>query len=194
MVVLLLWVFLALPSLLLGAFSGKRIRSEFQAPCHTTKGPRDVPPHRWYRSVIPQMALAGVLPFAVINFELYYIFASVWGYRIYTMYGILFVVFILLLITTALVSIAMTYFQLAAEDHEWWWRSFLCGGSSGLYLFGYSLYYYFSRSDMNGFMQTAFFFGYMACVSYDVFLMLGTVAFHACLLFVRLLYGYIKCE
>ncbi|XP_015169592.1 transmembrane 9 superfamily member 4-like [Solanum tuberosum] len=193
-VILLLWVLLALPSLVLGAISGKRIRSEFQAPCHTTKCPREVPPQRWYRRVITQMAMAGLLPFAVINIQLYYIFASVWGHRIYTVYGILFVVFILLLITTALVSIAMTYIQLAAEDHEWWWRSFLCGGSTGLYVFGYSIYYYFLRSDMNGFMQTSFFFGYMACVSYGVFLMLGTVGFHACLLFVRLLYGCIKCE
>ncbi|CAN4097587.1 unnamed protein product [Withania somnifera] len=193
-VILLLWVFLASPSLLLGAVSGKRIRFEFQAPCHTTKCPREVPPQRWYKSVITQMALAGILPFAVIYIELYYIFASVWGHRIYTIYSILFAVFVLLLITTALVSIAMTYIQLAAEDHEWWWRSFLCGGSTGLYLFGYSFYYYFLRSDMNGFMQTSFFFGYMACVSYGVFLMLGTVGFHASLLFVRLLYGCIKCD
>ncbi|KAJ8537190.1 hypothetical protein K7X08_035591 [Anisodus acutangulus] len=193
-VILLLWVLLALPSLLLGGVSGKRIRSEFQAPCHTTKCPREVPPQHWYRGVITQMALAGVLPFAVIYIELYYIFASVWGHRIYTIYSILFVVFILLLITTVLVSVAMTYFQLAREDHQWWWRSFLCGGSTGLYLFGYSFYYYFERSDMNGVMQTSFFFGYMACISYGVFLMLGTVSFHASLLFVRLLYGCIKGE
>ncbi|KAK4363547.1 hypothetical protein RND71_018788 [Anisodus tanguticus] len=127
-VILLLWVLLALPSLVLGAVSGKRIGSEFQAPCHTTKCPREVPPQPWYRSVIIQMALAGVLPFAVIYIELYYIFASVRGHRIYTMYSILFIVFILLLITTALVSIAMTYFQLAREDHQWWWRPVACHG------------------------------------------------------------------
>lgn len=83
------------------------------------------------------MALAGVLPFAVIYIELYYILASVWGHRIYTIYGILFAVFILLLITTALVSIAMTYFQLTAEDHEWWWR---CGFSHLITMILFLLY------------------------------------------------------
>ena len=29
------------------------------------------------------------------------------------------------------ITIALTYFQLAVEDHRWWWRSFLCGGSTG---------------------------------------------------------------
>ncbi|KAK4597003.1 hypothetical protein RGQ29_014857 [Quercus rubra] len=175
-------------------FSGKNNQTEFQAPCHTTKCPRDIPPLRWYRGVLPQMALAGILPFAVVYTELYYIFASVWGHRIYTIYSILFVVFIILLIATALVTVALTYFQLAAEDHQWWWRSFLCGGSTGLYIFGYCFYYYYARTDMQGFLQTSFFFGYMACICYGFFLMLGTVGFIASLLFVRHIYGSIKCD
>ncbi|ONL95783.1 Transmembrane 9 superfamily protein member 1 [Zea mays] len=69
------------------------------------------------------MAMAGFLPFSAIYIELYYIFASVWGHRIYTIYSILFIVFIILLIVTAFITVALTYFQLAAEDHEWWWSS-----------------------------------------------------------------------
>ncbi|KAI7758211.1 hypothetical protein M8C21_027676 [Ambrosia artemisiifolia] len=117
-----LWVFLATPLLLLGGVIGKNRASDFQAPCRTTKCPKEVPRLRWYRGILPQMALAGILPFSVIYIQLYYIFASVWGHRIYTLYGILCVVFILLLIMTSLVSVALTYFQLAVEDHEWWWR------------------------------------------------------------------------
>lgn len=47
---------------------------------------------------------------------------------------------------------------------------------------------------MNGFMQTSFFFGYMACICYGFFLMLGTVGFRASLFFVRHIYRSIKCE
>ncbi|MFS7961797.1 putative nonaspanin (TM9SF) [Helianthus anomalus] len=189
-----LCVFLASPLLLLGGIIGKNRASDFQAPCRTAKCPKEVPQLRWYRGVLPQMALAGILPFSVVYIQLYYIFATVWGYRLYTLYGILCVVFILLLIMTALVSVALTYFQLAVEDHEWWWRSFFCGGSTGLFIYGYCIYYYFYRSDMTGFMQTSFFFGYMACVSYGVFLVLGSVGFRASLLFVRYLYAAIKCD
>ena len=55
-----------------------------------------------------------------------------WGHKVYTIYSILFIVFIILLIVTAFITVALTYFQLAVEDHRWWWRSFLCGGSTGL--------------------------------------------------------------
>ena len=64
----------------------------------------------------------------------YYIFASMWGHKVYTIYSILFIVFIILLIVTAFITVALTYFQLAVEDHRWWWRSFLCGGSTGPFL------------------------------------------------------------
>lgn len=75
-----------------------------------------------------------------------------------------------------------------------WCRSFLCGGSTGFFVFAYCLYYYRERSDMSGFMQTSFFFGYMACICYAFFLMLGMVGFRAALLFVRHIYKSIKCE
>ncbi|CAN1266630.1 Transmembrane 9 superfamily member 3 [Linum perenne] len=190
----LIWTLVTSPLLVLGGIAGKNSKAEFQAPCRTTKYPREIPPLPWYRGAIPQMAMAGFLPFSAIYIELYYIFASVWGHRIYTIYSILFIVFIILLIVTAFITVALTYFQLAAEDHEWWWRSFLCGGSTGLFIYAYCLYYYYARSDMSGFMQTSFFFGYMACICYGFFLMLGSIGFRAALLFVRHIYRSIKCE
>ena len=51
--------------------------------------------------------------------------------QVYTIYSILSLVFVILIIVTAFITIALTYFQLAVEDHGWWWRSFLCGGSTG---------------------------------------------------------------
>ncbi|GLT57678.1 hypothetical protein SLA2020_306320 [Shorea laevis] len=193
-VIFLIWALVTSPLLVLGGIAGKNSKAEFQAPCRTTKYPREIPPLPWYRKTLPQMAMAGFLPFSAIYIELYYIFASVWGHRIYTIYSILFIVFIILLIVTAFITVALTYFQLAGEDHEWWWRSFLCGGSTGLFIYAYCLYYYHARSDMSGFMQTSFFFGYMACICYGFFLMLGTVGFHAALFFVRHIYRSIKCE
>uniref|UniRef100_A0A5B6ZW78 Transmembrane 9 superfamily member n=2 Tax=Davidia involucrata TaxID=16924 RepID=A0A5B6ZW78_DAVIN len=193
-VIFLIWLFVASPLLFLGGIAGKHRKSVFRAPCRTTKCSREIPALRWYRGTLPQMALAGILPFCVIYTELYYVFASVWGHRIYTIYVILLIVFIILLIVTAFVTVALTYFQLAAEDHEWWWRSFLCGGSTGLFVYAYSFYYYYTRSHMSGLLQTSFFFGYMACICYGIFLMLGNVGFRASLLFVRHIYGSIKCE
>ena len=57
-------------------------RTDFAAPCRTSKYPREIPELPWYRSTVPQMVLAGFLPFSAIYVELYYIFASVWGHKV----------------------------------------------------------------------------------------------------------------
>jgi len=59
---------------------------EFNAPTRTTKYPREIPPLPWYRQTLPQMIMAGFLPFSAIYIELYYIFASVWGERQFIMH------------------------------------------------------------------------------------------------------------
>lgn len=124
--------------------------------------------------------------------------------KIYTLFGILFLAFVMLFIVTSFITVALIYFQvhtythlhqmpalhskptdttnhhplpprsptypshhtpytytqtnnqkkkLAREDHRWWWRAFLNGGATGLFILGYSFFYYFQRSEMDGFFQ-----------------------------------------
>lgn len=193
-IIIIIWSLVTIPLTVFGGIAGKNNRSEFHAPCRTNKYPREIPQLPWYRTTVPQMVMAGFLPFSAIYVELYYIFASVWGHKVYIIWSILFIVYIILMIVTAFITIALTYFQLAVEDHQWWWRSFLCGGSTGMFVYGYCFYYYFARSDMSGLMQTSFFFGYMLMVCFAFFLMLGTVGWRASLTFVRHIYKAIKCE
>ena len=40
----------------------------------------------------------------------------------------------------------------------------MCGLPSGLFIYGYSCYYYFARSDMSGFMQTSCESGTLCCL------------------------------
>ncbi|XP_054797311.1 transmembrane 9 superfamily member 2-like [Prosopis cineraria] len=192
-VIFLIWTLVTTPLLVLGGIAGKNSRSEFQAPCRTSKYPREIPRLPWYRRALAQMALAGCVSFSATFIELYDIFAGLWGHQIYTIYSILIIVLILLIVT-AFSTVALTYLQLAVEDHEWWWRSFLYGGSIGFFIYGYCFYFYHARSDMSGFMQTSFFFGYMACICYGFFLMLGAIGFRASLILVRHIYRSIKCE
>jgi len=84
--------------------------------------------------------------------------------------------------------------QLAAEDHRWWWRSLACGASTGLFVAGYALYFFFAQSDMEGLMQSSFYFGYTGVSCWALALMLGFVGWRASLAFVRGMYRAIKSE
>jgi transmembrane 9 superfamily protein 2/4 len=60
-------------------------------------------------------------------------------------FGFLMLVVVILVITCAEISIVLCYFQLCAEDYNWWWRSFLTSGSSAIYLFGYGILYFITK-------------------------------------------------
>ena len=193
-IISLLWLVVSAPLTVAGAALGRRGPGELDAPCRTSKHVRDIPELPWHREALPQVLAAGLLPFSAIYIELHYIFASVWGHKVYTIYAVLFVIFCVLLVVTAFVTIALTYFQLSAEDHRWWWRSFLCGGSTGLYVYAYAIYFFLARSNMSGLLQTSFYFGYNFTFCYATFLMLGTVGWAAAYAFVNYLFRSVKLE
>lgn len=131
---------------------------------------------------------------SAISVELYYIFATVWGREVYTLYGILLCVFAILLSVGACISVALTYFLLSGEDYRWWWRSVLSTGSTGIFIFVYSVFYYWNRSSMSGLVQSTEFFGYSLLTSMVFSLMLGSVSFWASLAFIRYIYCSIKMD
>lgn len=194
--VLALFVFISFPLTVGGGILAKNFANgDFNAPTRTTKVAREIPTEiPWYRGRVFQVLIAGFLPFSAIYIELHYIFASMWGHQIYTLFGILFLAFVLLVIVTSFITVALLYFQLAREDHRWWWASYINGGMTGLFIYLYSFYFYFHRSGMKGILQASFYFGYMAVVSFAFFLMLGSAGFQFSLLFVKYIYSRIKSD
>eukprot|EP01083_Nonionella_stella_P200113 733182_1 len=191
-----LYGFVCLPLTLIGGILAKNYSSkDLKAPTRTTKVAREIPTETPFIKSRPfQMFVSGFLPFSAIYIELHYIFTSMWGHQIYTLFGILFFAFVLLVIVTSSITVSLLYFQLTREDHRWWWMSFINGGMIGLSLYAYSFYFYFHKSGLTGFLQTSFYFGYMAVISFAFFLMLGSTSFQFSLMFVKYIYSRVKCD
>merc|ERR1711966_102103 len=109
----------------------------------------------------------------------FFIMSSLWQHQFYYLFGFLALVLLILMVTCAEISIALTYFQLTSEDYNWWWRSFFSSASSALYVFLYSILYFTSRLQIEKPVSTLIYFGYMF-LSSTIFLLLtgsiGTVA------------------
>lgn len=191
--IICLYLFITVPLTVAGAIRG-RLVGPYEAPCKTNQIRRQIPELPLYKSPILSCLLAGVLPFSAIYIELHYIFISVWGHEVYTLFGILLLVFFILILVTSAVTVALTYFQLASEDYNWWWRSFFSGASTGLFVYGYAIHYYNFQSEMSGMLQACFFFGYTLVISYLFALLLGSVGFFVAHRFVRHIYASIKVD
>ncbi|KAK9126386.1 hypothetical protein Scep_015232 [Stephania cephalantha] len=193
LVIILIWLFVAIPLLLLGGLLGNAFRPNILSSYATKELPSEIPVLAWYVKSPCQICMAGFLLYFSIELDLHYVYASLWSHKIYTSTNFLFIKFILLILLTAMLGIYLTYLQLSAGDHRWWWRSVLNGGFTSVFVFGHSLRFY-AQSNMSGLMQLAFFIGYNACICFAFFLVLGTISFLASAIFVRRIYGVAKLE
>merc|ERR1712212_1255129 len=97
--------------------------------------------------------------------QLFFVLNSIWSSQIYYMYGFLFLVFIILIITCSETTILLCYFHLCAEDYHWWWRSFLTSGFTAFYLAVYCIHYFITKLDIVGSASTFLLFHKLPCDS-----------------------------
>lgn len=159
----------------------------------TNQIPRQVPTQSIYTQPLPGIIMGGVLPFGCIFIQLFFILNSIWSNQLYYMFGFLFLVFIILIITCSETTILLCYFHLCAEDYNWWWRSFFTSGFTAFYLFT-SCVSYFMNKPLTGFVSMILYFGYTFIMVFLFFLLTGTVGFFACFWFLRKIYSNVKID
>lgn len=191
-VLLVLWFGISTPLVFFGAYFGYK-QDAIEFPVNTSSIPRQIPDQPWFMGVPFSLIVGGILPFGACFVELYFILASVWTDQYYYVFAFLLLVFGILIITCAEITVLFNYFQLTGENYHWWWRSFTTAGSTGIYVFLYS-FVYFKQLEANAFATYVLYFGYMALASLALFLMTGFVGVISCLMFNKTIFGSIKID
>jgi len=190
---IVLWFGISVPLAFVGSYFGFK-QEEIKNPVRFNQIPRQIPEQSWYMNPIFSIFVGGILPFGAVFIELYFILSSIWLHQIYYVFGFFLIVLLILLVTCAEISMVLIYFQLCSEDYEWWWRAFLTSGSSGVYLFAYSILYFSTKLHLTKFTPIIVYFGYMFAVSFSFFILTGTIGFLSCLWFLRIIFGSIKVD
>ncbi|MQM16771.1 hypothetical protein Taro_049733 [Colocasia esculenta] len=192
--VFVIWAFISFPLALLGTVVGRNWSGTPDNPCRVKTIPRPIPEKKWYLTPSIVSLMGGLLPFGSIFIEMYFVFTSFWNYKVYYVYGFMLLVFFILIIVTICVTIVGTYFLLNAENYHWQWSSFFSVASTAAYVYLYSIYYYYTKTTMSGFFQTSFYFGYTLMFSLGLGILCGAVGYLGSSLFVRRIYGNLKCD
>jgi len=190
---LVLWLGISVPLVFLGAYFGYR-KKNVEFPVRINQIPRQVPEQVWYMQPTFSIIVGGVLPFGAVFIELFFILSSIWLHQFYYVFGFLLLVFLILIITCAEISIVMCYFQLCAEDYHWWWRAFLTSGSSAGYMFVYSIFYFYTKLEITKPVSAVIYFCNMWVGALMFFLLTGTIGFYACYWFVFKIFSAIKVD
>jgi len=190
---LVLWFGISVPLVYLGSYTGFR-KAAIELPVRTNQVARKIPEQPWFTHAIFMSLIGGLLPFGAVFTELFFIMSSLWQHQFYYLFGFLALVLIILILTCAEISIALTYFQLTSEDYNWWWRSFFASASSAVYVFMYSCLYFSSRLQIEKTVPTMLYFGYMSIISVMFGLLTGAIGLIATFFFVKAIYGSIKVD
>mmetsp|Transcript_35820 Transcript_35820/g.47291 ORF Transcript_35820/g.47291 Transcript_35820/m.47291 type:complete len:612 (-) Transcript_35820:410-2245(-) len=189
-----IWIFVSFPLAVSGTMFGRHWAGKGDFPCRVNTFPRPIPKGPWYTKPVVFIPLTGILPFGSIFIEMYFVFTSFWNYKFYYVYGFMLLVYLILIIVTICTTIVTTYFVLNSENYHWQWISFLSAGSTAAYVFVYSFYYFFFKTQMSGFLQVAFYFGYMGLFCLGLFVLTGTIGLYGSTKFVRSIYRNVKVD
>ncbi|EMP29758.1 Transmembrane 9 superfamily member 2, partial [Chelonia mydas] len=112
--ILALWFCISVPLTFIGAYFGFK-KNAIEHPVRTNQIPRQIPEQSFYTKPLPGIVMGGILPFGCIFIQLFFILNSIWSHQMYYMFGFLFLVFIILVITCSEATILLCYFHLCAE-------------------------------------------------------------------------------
>jgi len=188
-----LWFGISVPLVFFGSYFGFKKPAE-EIKVRTNQIPRQIPEQVWYMRPLLSILMGGILPFGAVFIELFFILSSIWLHQFYYIFGFLAIVFIILILTCAEITIVMCYFQLCSEDYHWWWRAFLTSGASALYMFLYSIFYFVTKLQITKFVSILLYFGYTSIMALGFFVLTGSIGFYACYFFVKKIYSSIKPE
>mmetsp|Transcript_14927 Transcript_14927/g.22713 ORF Transcript_14927/g.22713 Transcript_14927/m.22713 type:complete len:664 (+) Transcript_14927:46-2037(+) len=191
-ILLFMWFGISTPLVFLGAYFGYK-QDSIEFPTTTSSIARKIPEQPWFMGLPFTLAVGGILPFGACFVELYFILSSVWTDQYYYVFGFLFVVFLILVVTCAEITVLFTYFQLCGEDYHWWWRSFFTAGSFAIYVFLYSILY-FKQLEANTLATYILYFGYMGLASLGLLMMTGFIGVLSSLVFNLTIFGSIKID
>lgn len=195
LLLLVMWLGISVPLNIVGAFVGYKQKA-YEYPVRTNQIPREIPNYSRSSNLVFS-AISGVLPFGVVFIELFFILTSIYQNELLYVFGFIAAVFVVLVVTCAEVSVVLTYLQLSKESYHWWWPSFLSTGSSGVWVFVYSLIFLYNQAEPGTrihIVSSLIYMGYTLIFSFAFALATGCIGFLASFKFVRKIYASVHID
>ena len=186
------WIFFSCPLILFGSFMGFKTK-KIKAPCKTNPVPSYIPDKPWYMHYKFITIFSGFISFGAFFIELNYVMNSLWRHQIYFLATFLLISFILFVLICSEISLIVIFMNLCYGDYNWWWKSFLIGGSPVIYFIIFSIIYFF-KLKISGFSGIIVYFGIMGLISTISLFICGSISVLTTFVFVKFIYSKIKID
>jgi len=189
-----IWGFVSIPLTVLGTVLGRHLGAKYDPPCRVNSIPRPIPVAQWYCRPWIIICMSGILPFGSIFIEMYFIFTAFWSYKFYYVYGFVLLIYGILVMVTISTTIVAIYCTLNSENYHWQWISLGCSASTATYVFLYSIFYFWFKTQMSGLLQVSYYFGYTLLFCVSLFFICGAIGVWGSSVFVHKIYRNVKID
>ena len=138
-----LWLFVSSPLVFVGTLLCL-INPTIKYPCKVNALPTAIGYKPCYLHLQYFSWFTGIIPFVTIFLEFVYLLKSIWTYQVYYLASFLSLSLLFAIIISSEMSIIYVFVNLCFGDHKWWWKSFFVSSSPAIYVFIYSIIYFFN--------------------------------------------------
>ena len=187
-----LWLFVSSPLVLVGSLLAL-MKNNIKYPCKVNALPTAIGKKPWYLHLQYISWIIGIIPFFTFFIEFVYLLNSLWSFNVYYLASYFSLSLLLSIVLTSEISIIYVFVNLCYGDHKWWWKSFFVSASPALYVFIYSVIYFF-RTELTRFTAIVIYFLIMILISVVIGLVLGSLGTLITFRFIIYIYSKIKFD
>ena len=187
-----LWLFVSSPLVFAGTLLAL-LKTNIKYPCKVNALPTTIGEKPWYLHLQYICWFIGIIPFFTFFIEFVYLLKSLWVFQVYYLASFFSLSLLFSIILTSEISIIFVFVNLCYGDHKWWWKSFFVSASPALYVFIYSVFYFFYLG-LTRFSAIIIYFLIMILISIIVALVLGSLGTLLTFRFVFYIYSRIKVD
>ena len=162
-------------------------------PCKVNALPTAIGEKPWYLHLQYISWFIGIIPFFTFFIEFVYLLRSLWSFQVYYIASYFSLSLFFSIILTSEISIIFVFINLCYGDHKWWWKSFFVSASPALYVFIYSILYFF-HIGLTRFSAVVIYFLIMILISIIIALVLGSLGTLITFRFIFYIYSRIKVD
>jgi transmembrane 9 superfamily protein 2/4 len=188
-----LWLFVSSPLVLVGGLLAL-VKNNIKYPCKINALPTAIGPKPWYLHLQYISWIIGIIPFFTVFIEFVYLLNSLWSFNVYFLASYFSLALLMSIVLTSEISIIFVFVNLCWGDHKWWWKSFFVSASPALYVFIYSVFYFFNNMELTRFSAIVIYFLIMILISVVVALVLGGLGTLITFRFIFYIYSKIKFD
>lgn len=188
------WYLFSVPLSVYGSYRGHREKISLLRKVNTLK--RKIPNTTANSNVavLSSVMLAGAFIFTHVAVQFYYVLSSAWRSWMFAIFGVFLLQIVSLIAVIAVTSMLMTYWCLQNENWNWWWRAYLTGASSGVFMYIFCVYQMAFVFKIDLISSDIIFLLYSLLVSVFFGMICGVVSLTASFAFVEFIFEQTKSD